>query len=219
MELYTRERTRSASPVKPFVDLDVGAVDIKEAALSFAFVVGMLLAAAAGAFILKLSFTREHWNFLSGAFGLLVALVAIYLGYAVLTLTLERWRAHQARIAAWDEAALAGYVGLGGGSYTDEVTEYSFSADNPLHVAWCAIEVMRRIRAGDDTPWAIRRLRGPLFLGARRVGELSKTEAERMGARFAELGFIEGRCEGYAGRWCVETAERVFDVVADARWA
>lgn len=218
MDIYTRERTRSAAPVKPFVDLDVGAIDIKDAALAFAFAFGMLVVAVCGTLVLKYSFTREYWNFISGAFGLVVALVSIYMGASVVRLTLVRWQAHQERLARWDTAALESYVNLGGGVYTDEMTEYSFSADNPLHVAWCAIEVMRRRRAGDDTPWSTRNLRGPMFLGARRVGELSKTEAERMGARFASLGFIEGRCEGSAGRWRVETAERVFDVVAGARW-
>lgn len=218
MEMYTRERSRQAAPVAPFVDLDVGAVDIKDAALSFAFAFGMLVVAALGALILKYSYTEAYWNHLSAAFGLCVSLVAVYMGWTVLSLTLARWQAHQERLAAWDAAALAGYSALGGSTYTDEVTEYSFSADNPLHVAWCALDVMRRVRAGDELPWATRRLRGPLFLGSRRVGELSKTEAERMAQRFAALGFIQGRQEGYAGRWCVESADVVFDAVAGARW-
>lgn len=217
MELERRERARVSAPVKPFMDLDVGEFDIRGAALSAVFVFVALLVALLAAVALRYSFTRDYWNFLSGGFALLVALLACWLAYGVGALTWGRWCDHRERLRAWHEAGLNSYVNSRGVIEAEEITEYSFSADNPLHVLWVALDVQRRVDSGEDTPYSARALRGPMFFAGRRVGELSKQQAERMSARLAALSLIEGRREGYAGRWRASGADMVVDVVRE-RW-
>ena len=217
MSIERREQARVSAPVKPFMDLESGEFDIKQAALSAAFALVALLVALLGAVGLKLSFTADYWNFLSGGFSLVVSLLALWLTYGVLRLTWVRWHDHHERLVRWNDAGLENYVNSRGLQVVEEITEYSFTADNPLHVLWCALEVQRRIEGGEETPYSGYKLRGPMFWGGVRVGELSKPAAERMSARFAELGLSYGRREGNAGRWVARDAGEVVAMLRE-RW-
>lgn len=201
MELQRREQVRVSKPLAPPIDLDAGAIDLRQAVLAVLFGLGLLVVALGGALVVSLSARGSDWSWLGIIAGALVSLVGVGLGGTVFRVLLLQWHDHRARVVAWNTAALGSYIEQRGAVIAEEITEYSFTVSNPLHVMVIALEVHRRVVAGEEFAHATRSLRGPVFMGGVRVGELSKTRAEEMAQRLAALGLIVGRCEGYAGRW------------------
>jgi hypothetical protein len=206
-----REYTQIKRPIAPPMDLDSGRFNVLQAALAGGFVLAALLLASFGGWIVVRS-----WGFapLGVAIGLVLFLVGAAFGLVVLWVSLGEWADHRRRVADWHNAALWAYQ-ENGAETVEHVSEWEFSADNPAHVLIAALTVARRLSEGADTPWSVRNLQGPVFIGARRVGSVSKLHAEELGRRFERLGLVVGRSERVAGVWSSSSPAAIVKTVWD----
>lgn len=209
--LSQREYTQVKRPVPPPIDLDAGRLDVIRAALAGFFVLGSLLIASLGGWMLV-----RLWpvSALGVVVGCVLALVGLAFGLVVLFVSVREWLDHRDRVADWHAVALDAYS-ESGAEVVEHVSEWEFSADNPAHVLLAALWCHRQLAAGREAPWSVRSLTGPVFMSNRRVGDVSKLTAERLGARFARLGLVDGRSERVAGDWLpsseAEVIRRVWD--------
>ena len=206
-----REYTQIKRPIAPPMDLDSGRFNVAQAALAGGFVLSALLLASFGGWIVLRS-----WGFttLGVAIGLVLAVVGTAFGLVVLVVSLGEWTDHRRRVADWHEAALVAYQ-ENGAETVEHVSEWDFTADNPAHVLVAALSVSRRVVEGADAPWSTRNLQGPVFIASRRVGSISKLQAEQLGREFARLGLLEGRSERVAGSWAALLPDDIVRLVWD----
>lgn len=202
------EHTQIKRPVAPPIDLDNGRLDVMRAALAGGFVLGALLVASLGGWIVARS---------SGGivlvFGLSLSFIGLVFGGTVLYVSVTEWLDHRARVQDWHTVAIEAYEQLGAAETMEKVSEWEFSTDNPAHVLIAALWVNLRIREGESLPYSVRRLNGPVFLATRRVGDIGKLTAEEMGRKFERLGLIEGRGERQAGRWVPQDDNEIVKLV------
>jgi signal transduction histidine kinase len=206
-----REYTQIKRPIAPPMDLDGGRLNALQAALAGGFVLAALLLASFGGWIVIRSWAVAY---LGVAIGLVLFLVGAAFGVAVLWISLGEWADHRSRVADWHNAALLAYE-ANGAETVEHVSEWAFSADNPAHVLIAALTVARRLSEGADAPWSVRSLQGPVFIGSRRVGSLSKLQAENMGQKFVRLGLVDGRAERVAGSWSARSPAEIVQLVWD----
>jgi hypothetical protein len=206
-----REYTQVKRPIAPFMDLDGGGFNALQAALAGGFVLASLLLASFGGWLLILSWGSVS---LGVALGLVLFLVGTAFGLTVLIISLGEWTDHRRRVADWHSASLLAYQ-ENGAETVEHVAEWEFLADNPAHVLVAALTVARRISEGADTPWSVRGLRGPVFMGSRQVGSISKLQAQELGRRFVQLGLVRDRAEGVAGVWSVRSSSEIVELVWD----
>jgi hypothetical protein len=206
-----REYTQIKRPITPPIDLDGGRFNVLQAALAGGFVLAALLLASFGGWIVV-----KNWGFgtLGVAIGFVLFLVGAAFGLVVMYISLGEWTDHRRRVADWHYAALVAYQ-ENGAETVEHVSEWDFSADNPAHVLIAALTVARRLSEGADSPWSNRSLQGPVFMGARRVGSISKLQAEELGRRFERLGLVDGRSERTAGSWSATSPDRIVKLVWD----
>ena len=206
-----REYTQIKRPIAPPIDLDSGRFNVSQAALAGGFVLSALLLASFGGWIVLRS-----WGFatLGVVIGLVLFLVGAAFGLVVLSVSLGEWTDHRRRVADWHEAALVAYQ-ENGAETVEHVSEWDFTADNPAHVLIAALTVARRLSEGADAPWSTRNLQGPVFMGARRVGSISKLQAEELGRKFVRLGLVQGRSERVAGSWPALLPDDIVKLVWD----
>jgi len=202
------ELTQTKRPIAPPIDLDAGRLDVIRAALAGGFIIGALLVALLGLWI----FGRSE-SLLGQLFGLALALVGLALGTIVLVVSVREWVDHRARVADWHDLALESYREIQMAETVEHITEWTLTIENPAHVLLAALWVHLRARSGSELPHSTRQLYGPIFLAGRRVGELSKMNAENMSKQFARLGLVEGRSERYAGVWIPESADEIIELV------
>jgi hypothetical protein len=193
------------------MDLDGGRFNALQAALAGVFVLASLLLASFGGWILVKSWGSAN---LGVAIGLVLSLVGSAFGLVVLRISLGEWADHRRRVADWHNAALVAYQ-ENGAETVEHVSEWAFSSDNPAHVLIAALTVARRLSEGADTPWSVRNLMGPVFIGSRRVGSVSKMQAEQLGQKFDRLGLVDGRSERVAGSWSTTSPEQIIKLVWD----
>lgn len=215
MNFSRREETRVKTPAPPPIDLDSGRLDVARAALAGGFSLGALVIAAAGGWLVVWSWSTGAWFGL--VVGLVVNLVGLVFGGVVLWVSVSEWIDHRERVADWHAVALETYSAADGAQTMERVSEWELSADDPAHVLIAALWTHMRVRAGEENPYTVRKLLGPVFLADRRVGDLSKGAAESMGKRFAALGLIAGRSERSAGEWMPESADDIVQLVL-SRW-
>lgn len=206
-----REYTQIKRPIAPPMDLDGGRFNALQAALAGGFVLASLLLASFGGWIVLKSWSVAN---LGVAIGLVLFVVGAAFGVSVLWISLGEWADHRRRVADWHYASLVAYQ-ENGAETVEHVSEWAFSADNPAHVLIAALTVARRLSEGADAPWSVRSLQGPVFIGSRRVGSLSKLQAENMGQKFVRLGLVEGRSERMAGSWSSSSPEHIIKLVWD----
>src|SRR6476661_4952563 len=101
-----REYTQIKRPVTPPMDLDGGRFNVLQAALAGGFVLGALLLASFGGWIVV-----KSWGFatLGVAIGLVLFLVGAAFGMVVLFVSLGEWTDHRQRVSDWHYAALVAY--------------------------------------------------------------------------------------------------------------
>lgn len=206
-----RAYTQIKRPIAPPMDLDGGRFNVLQSALAGGFVLAALLLASFGGWILV-----KSWGIaaLGVAIGLVLFLVGAAFGLVVLWVSLGEWMDHRSRLTDWHNAALLAYQ-ENGAETVEQVSEWDFSADNPAHVLIVALTVARRLSEGADTPWSNRNLQGPVFMGSRRVGSVSKLHAEELGRRFERLGLVVGRSERVAGDWSAPAPADIVKAVWD----
>jgi hypothetical protein len=202
------ELTQTKRPVAPPIDLNAGRLDMTRAALAGAFVVGALVVVLIGLWI----FGRSE-SLLWRSFGLALAGIGLLLGGIVLMVSVREWTDHRARVADWHDLALESYREIQMAETIEHVTEWTLTIDNPAHVLLAALAIHLRQQEGNQLAHSTRQLYGPIFLAGRRVGDLSKLNAENMGKQFARLGLIEGRSERNAGDWVPESADEIIQLV------
>lgn len=115
----------------------------------------------------------------------------------------------------WHEQMLDERRNAGGLIVDHEVTEWTLQATNLRDILLVALYVHWQVQRGVDRPWSVRKLSDTLYLGdsrhGRLIGELTQSEAEKMGAIMAQVGLIRGRSEKTAGQWNAESADDVLD--------
>lgn len=215
MDFRQREYTQMKRPTAPPVNLDEGRLDIRRAAMAGGFTLGALLIAALGAWVATTAYEADQ-RFIA-VVGLGVSLVALGFGGVVLYVSLNESLDHRRRLQDWHEVTLSAWEQQGASETIEKVSEIEMTSDNPMHVLAMALYLHMLVKAGNETPWAVRKLNGPFFLANRRVGDISKGTAEEMGKRLAQLGIIEGRAERSPGRWVPESSDQVVDLVMK-RW-
>jgi hypothetical protein len=204
-----REYTQIKRPVAPPLDLDAGRFNVLQAGLSGGFVLAALLLASFGGWIVV-----KSWGYtaLGVVIGSVLVVVGSAFGLVVMWISLGEWMAHRARVADWHNASLLAYQ-ENGAELVEHVSEWEFSADNPAHVLIAALTVAHRVSEGADAPWSVRNLMGPVFIGSRRVGSVSKLQAEELGRKFVRLGLVEGRSERVAGSWSARSQAEIINLV------
>jgi hypothetical protein len=206
-----REYTQIKRPIAPPLDLNAGQFNALQAAAAGGFVLAALLLASFGGWIVV-----KSWGYV--ALGVVVGLVLVIVGSAfglvVMWISLGEWADHRRRVADWHNAALLAYE-ENGAETVEHVSEWDFSADNPAHVLIAALTVARRVQEGADCPWSVRNLQGPVFIGSRRVGSVSKLQAENISRQLARLGLVSGRAERSAGVWSSRSPGEIVKLVWD----
>lgn len=213
MDIRQHERTQVVRPVAPPVDLDTGRLDIKRASAAAGFVLGALVVASVGGWLVVASSSGYERNWFGVFLGGGIACVALALGGVVLYVSLTESLDYRARVRDWHEQALWERQQSGGNETIEHVSEWELSTSNPAHVILAAINIQMRIAAGESIPWSTRKVRGPLFFAGRRVGDISKLTAESMGRQFGLLGLVEGRSEGDAGQWVPQDTDELIQLV------
>lgn len=202
------EMTQTKRPIAPPIDLNAGRLDITRAALAGAFVLAALLVLLLGLWI----FGRSEA--LLGRFaGAALASIGLTLGGIVLTVSIQEMMDHRARVADWHALALEAYREIQMAETVEHVTEWTLTIDNPAHVLLAALAIHLRQVDGNTLAHSTRQMYGPVFIAGKRVGDISKLTAERMGQQFERLGLIGGRTERRAGEWLPESADEVLSMV------
>lgn len=209
MSIRGIDSTLAQRPAAPPIDLNAGRLDIARAALAGGFVVLALFVALAGVWVVSVAEST-----LLQIFGAALAGVALLFGGIVIWVSVHEWTDHRTRVQDWHNVSIEAYERLQGAETVQHVSEWELSPDNPAHVLLAALLVHMRVQAGEMTPYSVRQLHGPYFLANKRVGNLSKLSAERMSARLAQLGLVDGRSPGLAGAWIPESADDILRIVS-----
>lgn len=203
--ISAREATRvQAAPV----DLEHGRFEPDHVVRLFAIAVGGLGSSAFGG--LLLSWGAGVSNYRSGfvsalgvwlaVFGGLMFLLGLALAGAVIFLGSLGWWRHIGRVDDWHYAQLNAYESAGGQESEREVHVGSLSVREPSHLALVIIHVLDRASRDAAPSWTSTALRGDLWCGNVKLGQLSKPQAEEFAKALAQLGLVTGRVKGSAGQ-------------------
>jgi hypothetical protein len=210
--------TEAVRPVRSQMDLDVGRLNPREAVQLVALTVGSLFVATLAALLVWLVWPKgfEAWGpvrLVFAFFGLALGLLSVGFGVVVARLTLDDWLEYRGRLNEWHAVAIAAYEANQGREVVKQLTVWDLSPAMPLHVLGVALTCHRMVSQGSDTPWSVRALEGPVLLGGRRLGEISKSSAEEFSRDLARLGLVAGRGPGKAGRWVPSSEAEVVELV------
>jgi hypothetical protein len=200
MTLRQREDRIHRKPVEPPVNLDRGALHLPSTLGGIVTGVGLLVGA-----VLALSLAAAvpvAW--LSMPFLVLAGGTGVS-GGIILWLVWSEPFAHRRRVEEWHAATLASYAR--GNDTEMEYTQRETVLDweNPAHLLPLALEVHRRVCAGE--PWGVHALAsaGALWMrdGHRyaRICTLTQDSVQAGLNALAARGFIAGRTERFAGSW------------------
>lgn len=222
MQLNGTTLTQTARPLAPPIDLEAGKPEPRAVLLLGGVIVAALLLAGLGGLICAWSLPEygqpTGLQSFGAVLGGVLCVASLVVAGALAWVVVGGWLGHQRRVGDWHAAALEAYAAQGGQEVAQSYTEWSLRADQPRDVLLAALWCWWRVQHGDSAPWSVRSLTsGPLFFGddqhQRLIGEVSKPDAEKLGAVLAELGFIQGRKEGSAGRWVETDPRRIFEKV------
>lgn len=218
-EIQARESTRvQAAPV----DLEHGRFEPGAAVRLFGIALGGLVAGALGGMLLSwgVAGTSSEWGPVASAsvwvatFGALLLGLGFALALAITVLAARGWWRHQERVDDWHEAQLAAYTAAGGQQVEREVKIGTLSTSEPLHVLAVALHVVEQAQRGERTPWASTALRGDVWWGNLKLGQLGKSDAEDFSKALAQLGLIRGRSKGAAGQLVTTDPAEALTLVA-----
>lgn len=213
MDMHQRERTQITRPVAPPVDLDRGRLDLRRAAGAAGFTFGALMVATLGSWLVVGSVTIYGVNWIGVVLGGSIAVIALVFGSVVLYVSITEWTDYRARVRDWHDQALWERQQSGGAETIEHVSEWELTTSNPAHVLLAALCAHMRHEQGESAPWAVRKQIGPVFVAGRRVGDISKGNAELMSQQFARIGLVDGRAPGVAGEWTPRSADEVLHLV------
>jgi hypothetical protein len=146
-------------------------------------------------------------------FGTSGAIVCYGFAGVVSWLTIRGWIAYQQRLANWHTAHLAAYKLSGGQQRERELTIRTMTLAEPLHVLAVALAVVERHREDGSVTWSGPALRGEVWIGRLRMGDLGKNDSEQFSAALATLGIVKGRKAGAAGQLVTKEPAEVIDLV------
>lgn len=217
----TRARENRRTQAAP-VDLEHGRFDPEQVVQLFIIAACALGAGSIGGVLASwgMAGAGSSWGPLAalarwlGIFGALLCGLSFATAGAITVLAARGWWRHQARVDDWHYAQLDAYEHAGGQEIEREVLQRSLSLSEPLHALAVALHVVERARAGESTPWASTKLRGPVWYGQLHLGELTKTDAEAWSNALADVGMVKGRRKGYAGELAVKTEGEVLQLVS-----
>lgn len=151
------------------------------------------------------------------SFGLLLGASGGLLGFGfaglVLWLTIRGWVSYQDRLERWHFAHLTAYESAGGQATEREVRISALSLSEPLHVLAVALAVVDKHNETGRVTWSGPALRGEVWLGRLRLGDLGKSDAEQFSAALTTLGLVRGRKAGAAGQLATTDPGQVLQLV------
>lgn len=207
MHFHSTESIKVRRPAAPHMDLNTGQIDLTQAAIAGGYVLGALLLATLGAWLITLDIA---WYV--RVVGACIVLASVIYGSTTSVIILLGWFDYRRRVAEWHKASLEDYRRAGGETYEAQ-RDTQLRANEFGDVLLAALSVYLRIKAKEEQPYSVRQLAGPVFVKNHRVGDLTKPKAEAMSKAFGELGIVTGRVEGFAGDWQPKTADELIDLV------
>lgn len=151
------------------------------------------------------------------SFGVLLGASGGFLAYGfsfvVSWLTVRGWIAYQERLERWHFAQLAAYEAAGGQQTEREVRISAMTLAEPLHVLAVCLSVVERHKETGRVTWSGPALRGEIWLGRLRMGDLGKSDAEQFSTALATLGLVKGRKTGAAGQLATTDPGEVIELV------
>lgn len=210
MSFSHSESTVIKRPVTLPYHIETYRLDWQRVLLAAAAALAALLVAT---ILLLLAHWLAAWSWLAAAAAAAGALLAIAIAGTAVWLQLAEWNDHRAMIWELHTTYIDGLQATGATETTEISSTTLLQAEELAHVLLAALMVQRLIQQGAETPWATRNLRGPVFIGEQRSATISKPGAEALSRRFAELGLIAERSEGYAGRWVPRSADEVIELI------
>jgi hypothetical protein len=215
-----RERTarQTTRPASLSIDHNAGKLQAKEAAMQGALaLVALLVGTMGGGLVLvaaaNLGGGAGYWLLL--AFGGSVSVVGIGFGGVSAWLTVAGWVDYRRWLQQCRDSELWAYEQAQGLEVDTEVRETELRTEDIRDVLIAVVMIHRLAQQGTETPWSVRRLEGPVFVGGVRAGDVSKGTAEELGAMFARLGLVAGRAERRAGRWVPASLDEAVDCVVE----
>lgn len=173
--------------------------------------VGALGALLVGYLLLALAGALASWSLLAAGAAGAGALVAVSIAGVAVWLQVAEWRDHRAMLWELHSSYLDSIEQHGAQEVTESASQVVLRADSPADVLIAALYVHRLVQSGADAPWTTRALRGPVFVGSKRVASITKPGAEQLSKKLGDLGLIGERYEGSAGRWLPASADEVLE--------
>lgn len=146
-------------------------------------------------------------------FGATVSGLGISLAWIVWRLAVGSWQAYETRLADWHDVAIEAHATAQGLERTRTIRQWELVSDEFPQVLLVALAVQAKVEKGERTPWSVRALEGPAWLGDYRLGDVAAGEAERMRSRLVEVGLIEGAAPRQAGRWAAGSVGECVEMV------
>ena len=189
------------------MNLDIGRMTVLEAAQVGMLALVALFIATLAIGIARVAGPGEAWSTLHplrqavAIFAWSVALMSGGLSAVVVWLTVATWMDYRNRIA--DYHALYLDLMQAGEAVETETTihEWELSPSRAIHILAVAVAIHQRVQAGDTTPWSVRGLTGPTWLGRLRLGDVPAGRAQEMTNALEQLGLIADRGPRKAGSW------------------
>lgn len=211
--------SETVRPVEPKMNLDVGRLNPREAVQLLGLTVGALCVVPFAALLAWVAWPDVYgsWSavrLMFAVFGLVLAALAFLVACVVYYLMIVDWFDYRTRLADWHNAALVAIESTGGVERHTDITEWELSPSVALHVLAAALSVHRRVAEGVATPWAVRKLEGPLMVGGVRLLDVSSSAAVDLANNFATLGLVAGRGDRKAGEWVPKNETEVVELVA-----
>lgn len=206
------EQSQTIAPAALPVSLEINRVDARHllALVGLALLLLVIAGMAVGIMIV--------WPLVALA-GLLIVVAAVSLAGLLVWLVAAEVQArirYHALINEWHYAAMERYQSGAADSVASTSTEWELSVNNPAHTLIVALHLHQMIELG-GTP-SVRMIEGPMFLAGRRIGDLSRDQAQLVLARLAGAGLIEGRGPRVAGRWVATSADQIVQALLSQKW-
>jgi hypothetical protein len=155
------------------------------------------------------------WRVVFALFGGSVAVLSITLAWETRNISRASWRAFLEWCHLYVDADIAGRTASGNQETTTELTTWELSSSTPRDVLLVALAVHMRVQEGESNAATVRKLRGDLWLGGIRLGDVNSSQAERLSRALAQAGLLGGRGGTSGGTWQPESYDQVVRLVVD----
>lgn len=218
VDISTRERISTQAGA---MDLNAGRLILAEAVKLFVVSAGAWLLVVMGLLLVGLMWggDRYEWHavrlmrYAVGGFGAGLATLAAGAAGASSHILIRGWYRYAARLEEWHRAELRAYRAAGGQVVDRSYTVRALTIQEPAHVVLVALALAERARREEGFKPSVETLRGDVWLGRVKVGELSKPTAEEFARALHQVGLLKGRKAGYAGQLTTVDPGEIIELV------